>query len=189
MYTFMGSRGPGSHPDMGCLGRRVSGCVGGLVHVHGLRGAWFSPGYAVLDEGRQAVLAALYMLTGSGGPGSCPDTGVLGQGASGGVGRLVHVHGLGGAWFSPGYGGSWTRGVRWCWPPCTCSWAPGGLVLARIRGVLDEGGQAVLAALYTLMIPCRVWLVTRRAEYVVTRPLVRVRMPACQPLPLGRETR
>ena len=92
------------------------------------------------------MLAALYAFTGYGGPGSGQAKGVLGQGASGGVGRLVHVQWIRG----PGSGqatGGLGRGASGC---------VGRLVhVHRIRGawfrpgdgVLDGGHRAVLAAL------------------------------------------
>ena len=68
--------------------------VSGYVQVRG-----------VLHKGRQAVLAALYTITGEGWPGTCPATEGLARRASGGVGRLVHDHRLRRAWYLPGDGG------------------------------------------------------------------------------------
>ena len=71
---------------------------------------WLLPGKGGLGLGRQAVLVVLYTFTG-----------------------------LLGAWFLPGEKGSWTRGVRRCWPPCTRSLDYWGLVLARQRGSWTRG--------------------------------------------------
>ena len=92
-----------------------------------------------LFEGRKAVLAALYVSTGDG---------VRVRRASGGVGCLVHIHRR---------QGSYSKGVRRCWLPCT---------RPQETGFLFEGRQVVLA-----------W--DQASGVVVTRPLARVRMPAC----------
>ena len=113
----------------------TSGSVGCLGLAHWSWGSWSksvrrcglpctcSPGLGALVEEGHVVWASLDLLTRDGG---------LGRRASGGVGCLKLAHQC---W------GSWSKSVRRCWLPWTCS---------PELGVLVEERQAVLAALYLL---------------------------------------
>ena len=140
LYTITGYGRPGS-------------CQAPSSSFHWIRGLGSCQAPRVLDEERQAVLAALYTFTG--GPGSCqklrgsfylirgawflPGAKGLGRKASGGVGCLVHVHRIWGSWFLPGAKGLGRRG----------SGGVGLVLCSHELGFLGEGRQAVLAALYT----------------------------------------
>ena len=67
-----------------------------------------------------------------------------------------------------------------------------GRFLFRFVGrvmVLNERPLAVLAALYTLKNPCRVWLGTKREETQLLSRWSECECPPFRPMPLGRESR